>query len=49
VWEYVNLYFTGDADRVIRTGAGFRVAPWRLFKAEHYDPSYPGLRDLGSG
>jgi hypothetical protein len=48
VWDYVNPYFSGDPDRVLRSGAGFRIAPWRLFKAEHYDRSFPGLRCLRS-
>jgi len=49
VWEYVNPYFDGNPDRVPRTGAGFPIAPWRLFKAEHYAPSFPGLRALHEG
>jgi hypothetical protein len=46
LWEYVNPYFVGDPSRVPKTSAGLPVAPWRLFKAEHYARSYPGLGAL---
>jgi hypothetical protein len=47
VWDFVNPFFEGDADRRGRSGAGFVTDPWRLFRAERYDPGYPGLRRLG--
>ncbi len=46
VWDYVNPLFNGDPhDRGV-SAAGFESEPWRLFRAERYDTSYPGVARL---
>jgi len=46
VWDYVNPFFRGNGHRRGLSAAGFETDPWRIFRAERYDPSDPGLARL---
>jgi hypothetical protein len=46
VWEYQNTRFTVRKDTPTASGAGIPISPWWTFRAERYEPTYPGLADL---
>jgi len=46
VWDYVNPFYAGDGHRHGVSAAGFETDAWRFFRAERYEPTYPGLERL---
>lgn len=48
VWDYVNPFFGGAGHRHGVSAAGFQTDAWRFFRAERYEPTYPGLARLRS-
>ena len=50
VWAYENPHFDEIPSEPSRSGSGYVIDPWRLFRAERYPPDHPGLvrlRDRG--
>jgi hypothetical protein len=46
VWDYVNPYFRRGGRHRGVSADGFETDPWRFFRAERYEPRYPGLERL---
>jgi hypothetical protein len=47
VWDFENPYYEVHDDTPERTGAGFVIEPWWMFRASRYAPDHPGLASLG--